>query len=274
MAKYLIISCHVLWRELCFYSSVSKNIFDFIFLNQGLHNTPDLLRREVQKAIDEAVFASAPQDGRAESSSSSSMDEATPAKKLTGNSSSINVRLKKEYDAILLGYGLCSNGIQGIMARDRRLVVMRGHDCLTFLLGSKERYSDYFKAHPGTYWYSPGWIDSIEGPGRSSYERTLQRYIKKYGRENADFLMKMEQNWYHEYSNAAYVDMGFGDTAHYKEHTRECAQWLGWNYDELKGDPKLIQDFLEGNWDEDRFLVVPPGQTISASNDERVLCTV
>ena len=114
-----IISCHVLWREFCYYASKSENVFTFDFLRQGLHDTPDTLRQQVQQTIDNAP---------------------------------------DECDAILLGYGLCSNGIVGITARDKKLVVMRGHDCITFLLGSRQRYQQYFDKHPGTYWYSPGWI--------------------------------------------------------------------------------------------------------------------
>ena len=53
MLKLYLISCRVLWREICHFSSVSSNVFDFCFLKQGLHNTPDTLRMQVQRAIDE-----------------------------------------------------------------------------------------------------------------------------------------------------------------------------------------------------------------------------
>ncbi|HEX9972932.1 MAG TPA: DUF1638 domain-containing protein, partial [bacterium] len=87
MKKFFVISCHVLWREICYFASTSRNTFNFYFLKQGLHDTPDILRQQVQDAID-AV------DG--------------------------------EYDAILIGYGLCSNGLVDIHARNKKLVIMRG----------------------------------------------------------------------------------------------------------------------------------------------------
>lgn len=232
MAHYKIITCHVLWRELCYYASLSTNVFDFVFLKQGLHNTPDILRKELQAAIDA----------------------------VEGN-----------YDAILIGYGLCSNGIEGIVARGIRLVVMRGHDCITFLLGSKERYKKYFDEHPGTYWYSPGWIDTTSQPGKERYEQTYQSYVEKFGEDNAKYLMEMEQGWFREYSIAAYTDFGVGDTGHYKEYTRKCADWLGWTYDELRGDPRLIENFLNGNWDSGDFLIVEPAQKIVAAHDESII---
>jgi hypothetical protein len=232
MEKFYIISCHVLWRELCHYVSTSRNTFNFHFMRQGLHNTPDILRRELQKAID---------------------------------------GVEEGYSAILIGYGLCSNGLAGIIGRNTKLVIMRGHDCITFLLGSKERYKEYFDRHPGTYWYSPGWIDSGSMPGKERYERTLQSYIEKYGKHNAEYLMEQQQGWFEKYSNAAYVDLGFYDTRKYKVYTRQCAQWLGWNYDVLSGDPQLIVAFLEGNWNPEDFLVVEPGGVVVASHDEKIV---
>lgn len=233
--KTKIIACRVLWREICFFAAQSGNSFDFLYLEQGLHNTPDILREKVQEAID-----------------------GTDA----------------DYSAILLGYGLCSSGIVGLQARDIPLVIVRGHDCITHLLGSKESYRDYFDRHPGTYWYSPGWIETGTQPGRERYEKTLREYIEKYGEDNAEYLMEMEQGWFHEYNNAAYIDMGITDGSSYKKFTRECAEWLKWHYDELRGDPQLIKDWLEGNWTDDRFLIVKPGQTVAASYDDTIIQAV
>lgn len=232
MTRYKIIACHVLWRELCYYAALSRNVFDFHFLKQGLHNTPDVLRRKIQDAIDET---------------------------------------DSDYSAVLIGYGLCSNGIEGIAARQTRLVVVRGHDCLTHLLGSKERYQQYFDAHSGTYWYSPGWIDSGTQPSKERYERTYQEYVDKYGDDNAQYLMETEQGWFKKYSNAAYTDLGFGANDHYREYTKQCAKWLGWNYDELQGDPQLVKRFVDGDWNSDEFLIVEPGQRIVASHDSGII---
>ncbi len=231
--KYCIVACHVLWREFCHCASLSDNIFNIRFLKQGLHCTPDRLRKELQEAIDAAD--------------------------------------NEGYDAILIGYGLCSNGIVGITAKKTKLAVMKGHDCITFLLGSKERYKEYFDSHPGTYWYSPGWIDTGSQPGKDRYEYAYNEYLERYGEENAQYLMETDQGWFREYSNAAYVDLGFIDASQYKEYTKDCALWLKWNYDELKGDNKLMKDFLSGNWNREDFLVVEPGQKIIASYDSRIM---
>ena len=53
----------------------------------------------------------------------------------------------------------------------------------------------------------------------------------------------------------------------YINYTKKCARYLEWDYDEVWGSSTLLEDLLEGNWDEKRFLFVRPGQKIIATND-------
>lgn len=233
MKQYGLAACQVLWRELCYYAALSPHTFHLEFLAQGLHDTPDALREAVQASVD--AF-----EGRG-------------------------------LDAVLLGYGLCSNGLVGVTARTTPLAVMRGHDCITFLLGSKERYRTYFDAHPGTYWYSPGWIDAHQQPGRERYETVLAQYVETYGEENARYLMEAAEGWMTQYDRAVYVDMGFGDPEPYMAYTKACADWLGWRYERLEGAPALIRRFVNGDWRDEEVLCVAPGQRIAASHDDAII---
>ena len=217
------ITCKVMQREAYFCAARSKNVVDIVLMPQGLHDEPDKLRTEVQKALD--------------------------------NTHDIQGRA---YDASLLGYGLCSNGIVGLSA-EIPIVVPRGHDCITLLLGSKDRYQEYFDSHRGVYWYSAGWIESGKQPGKERYEQTLKEYQEKYGNDNARYLMEVEQDWIRQYNWATFVDWGLADSDEYREYTKRCAEFLGWNYDELKGSPALMQRLVDGQWDESAFLVVEPG---------------
>lgn len=222
-----LIVCKVLQREAYFCAARSRSVVDVVLMEQGLHDEPDRLRQEVQKALHRTHDI----QGR-------------------------------PYDASLLGYGLCSNGVVGLTA-DIPVVIPRGHDCITLLLGSKERYREYFDSHRGVYWYSPGWIESGKQPSQERYERLLEEYRQKYGQDNAQYLMDVEQTWMKEYQWATFVDWGLTDADEYQAFTRQCATFLGWNYDELKGDPGLMQRFVDGLWSEDEFLVVQPGRRIA-----------
>ena len=50
---------------------------------------------------------------------------------------------------IILGYGLCGNGLDGIKARKHTLLIPRTDDCIAILLGSYSRYMKEFTSEPG-----------------------------------------------------------------------------------------------------------------------------
>jgi hypothetical protein len=232
--RLLLIACKVLYREFCYYAAISRNLVELRFLEQGLHNEPTKLRERVQAEIDAADG-----DGK--------------------------------YDAILLGYGLCSNGIEGLRSSKHKIVIPRAHDCITFFLGSKERYINYFSDHPGTYWYTPGWIETNGAADRPRYDAVYREYVAKYGEDNARYLFEVLQAWIEHYDRAAYVDLGFCDNTGYRQRTRDIAAEREWEYVEVDGDPRLVIDLLEGNWESERFLVVEPGEAVQASHDECIL---
>jgi len=219
-------------REAHFCAARSPNDVDIVLLEQDLHNEPDKLRAEVQIALDN-----------------------------TKNTQG------QPYDVSLLGYGLCSNGIAGLSAKIP-IVVPRGHDCITLLLGSKEKYIEYFNSHRGVYWYSSGWIETGTMPGRQRYEKMLAEYEQKYGKDNAQYLMEQEQKWMAEYNWATYIDWGFDNSEKEKKFTKECAGFLGWQYDEIKGDSGLMQRLVDGRWNDNEFLIVKPGERIESAVDE------
>lgn len=225
--RFQLIVCKVLQREAYFCAARSPNVIDVVLMEQGLHNEPDRLSREVQEALERTHDV----EGR-------------------------------PYDASLLGYGLCSNGTVGLRA-DIPIVIPRGHDCITLLLGSRQRYQEYFDSHRGVYWYSPGWIESGAQPSRARYERLLTEYTEKYGPDNARYLMDVEQTWIKEYNWGTLVDWGLVDSDAYRSYTRQCAEFLGWNYDELSGDAGLMQRFVDGCWSDSEFLFVEPGRRIA-----------
>jgi len=221
-----LILCKVLQREAYLCASRCPNIVDIVLMPQGLHNTPEILRQKVQEEMNRTTDVSG-----------------------------------EPYDAILLGYGLCSNGIVGLTSTVP-VVVARGHDCITLLLGSRKRYRDYFDSHKGIYWYSVGWIESAPMPGKHRCEQLLQEYTEKYGADNAQYLLELEQTWIKEYKRAVFIDWHLPGTDDARAFTKQCAASLSWDYDELEGDSTLFQRLLDGDWSADDFLTIQPGQMI------------
>ena len=139
---------------------------------QGLHDTPVKLTRMVQEQID-----------RLEQYLDQRMVKHPP-------------------QAIVLGYGLCSNGVAGLKARGIPLVVPRTDDCIAIFLGSQRRYLEAFHRYPGTYWINNGWLEHGFVPTREALEERYARYVQDYGEDNAQFLMEQDGQWQKHYTTA------------------------------------------------------------------------
>ena len=159
----------------------------------------------------------------------------------------------EEFDEIVLGYGLCSNGIVGICARRHPLIVPRIHDCISLFLGSHGSYEDQAKKEPGTYYLTPGWIEKGETP-LSKYES----YARSYGEETAKWVLHEEMK---NYTRILLINTGVYEIDRYREIARQNAEFLGISCQEVKGSPVLFRALVRGPREKD-FLHIERGHTI------------
>jgi hypothetical protein len=73
------------------------------------------------------------------------------------------------------------------------------------------------------------------------------------------------------YGTAAYIDHGTPDSEREAAYTKECAEWLGWQYEYVKGDSTLLHDLVWGPWDAGRFQIIEPGQQLAHSPDVAIM---
>lgn len=232
--KLALIGCMVMAREVSYALYQSKNTIQCFWLEQGLHNTPEELRQRLQSEID-----------RIEDTQERLMPE-------------------QKADAILLAYGLCSNGVVGLRSRTLPLVVPRCDDCISLFLGSRQRYLELFHSHKGIYWFSKGWVENAFIPSKENYDALYAQYVELYGEDNAEYLMEIETGYIKNYENAFFVKSPIYDDSEEEQKVRETAEQFGWNFKEEVGDMGFISDLINGNWDDERFLVCAPQKTIVA----------
>lgn len=167
---------------------------------------------------------------------------------------------------VVLGYGLCGNGLKGLKSGPHTLLVPRADDCIAILLGSREAYIQEFEAQPGTYYLSKGWLESGSHPLKE-----YEEYVEKYGPDDAAWLMDVQ---YQNYERLVLVTHNQQDMETYRSQALEVAKFCQrWNmrYEEIQGSDGYVRRLVEAaslndvlNADEvgDDFLVVPPGGEI------------
>jgi len=174
----------------------------------------------------------------------------------------------QEPSLVVLGYGLCGNGLRGIKAGIHTLLVPRTDDCIAMLLGSYQAYMREFQAVPGTYYLTKGWLESGSNPLQE-----YQEYAPKYGAEQAMWIMDQQ---YQHYERLVLVARSQADLEKYRPQAQEvarfCERW-GMRYEELRGSDDYVQRLVDaaaalsnGHKHPDRlesdFVVVPPGGEI------------
>ena len=232
--RFLMLACKVLRGEINVHRPRFGGPVATEWFCVGLHDQPDILRATLQEAIDRAA-------------------------------------LRDDISAVVLAYGLCGLGTAGLVARRHPLVIPRAHDCITVFLGAKEAYSAHQAAHPGGYYYTPGWNRRRRVPGPDRLEFLRTSFAKKFDEDAVDFLIESEKETWAMHDRATYIDLGTPDAATEAAYAKGCADWLGWTFEHIRGDATLLRDLLAGRWDIDRFQIVPPGEKLVHRPDAAIM---
>ena len=238
-----LVSCEIFHREMCAVVARSPNQVDVDFLPKGLHDVEagEMLRR-VQTAVDAAD--------------------------------------PDVYDAVIMGYALCNNGLNGLRARAIPVILPRAHDCISLFLGSRERYRRYFFDNPGVYFKTTGWIerDSVSGElsqltiqHQTGMDRSYHELVEKYGEDNARFLYEQLYDMTRNYRQLTYIRMGVEPDDRFERHTERQARERGWSFEAVDGDMSMIRRLVDGEWSDHEFLTIPPGGRAVASMDEGIV---
>lgn len=223
--QIIIISCQVFEHLIEKYIPPNNAIREIAFLDYGLHVVPRNLKSAIQGKINQVEIPS----------------------------------------VIILGYGLCGNGLDGIQSGPHTLVIPRTDDCIGILLGSYENYQREFQENPATYYLTKGWLETVSNPLSQHRE-----YAARYDSETAEYLMDTQ---YKHYRRLAFVAHNWDELVAYRpqagEVARYCERW-GMRYEEIMGNETYIQKLVEValalEAADSEFIVVPPGGTLKQNH--------
>ncbi len=192
-----------------------------VYLDYGMHRLPNKISRSLQEVID-------------------GLDEPS---------------------LVVLGFGLCGNGLSGTKAGKHALLIPCVDDCIAVLLGSHQAYLREFEAVPGTYYLSKGWLEAGSHPLKE-----YQEYIDIYGQEKAQWIMDQQ---YQNYKRVLFVVQSQEDLDAYGKKAREVAQYCKrWDmvYEEMQGSDRYIKNLVDVALDPDKineeFVLILPGGEI------------
>lgn len=228
-----LIACKVFEEEIALHGGKAPHIVETRLLEIGLHDHPDNLRKSLQTEID-------------------AMDA------------------RNDLDAIVLAYALCGRGTAGLCAGHHKLVIPRGHDCITLFMGSKEKFACQQAACPDSYYYTPGWMKANRTPGPARLESLRKELSEKFDPDDVEFLLESEKSNWAQHGRAVYLDLGTTNADPKAAEAKISADSLGWKFERISGDPSLLGDLLAGNWDQERFQILQPGETLDHSPDENI----
>lgn len=164
-----------------------------------------------------------------------------------------------EPSTVLVGYGLCGNGVVGLRAGRHTLVFPRADDCIALLLGSDEACRAERTRVPGTYYLSAGWLECGSHPLRE-----YEDYRERFGDQRARWLIG---ELYRNYSRVLLAAADQNELTRHGPEARRVAAFLGANYEEAIGSGRLVARLLETprapEAPDADFVVVGPGEEVA-----------
>ncbi len=164
------------------------------------------------------------------------------------------VRQLSNAGTILLAYGYCGGGLEGICSPTATLVIPKAHDCIDCLL--PESYRDAaFRA--GRFFLTGGWLRD---------EKSLIRELKSLehvldDKRRSEYI----QSVYGGYHRLTLIDDGAYSVGKVLPLAEEASGMLHLPVERITGSLSIMEKLIDGTWDEN-FLVVPPGQRITGES--------
>lgn len=223
--KRVLIACEMIEDELQAAFDATDATFDEImWVERGFHMYPSRLKTELQRLIDMAD-----QDGA---------------------------------DCIVLAFGLCGGGADGLYSERAKLVMPRFDDCVNFMLETGHRCCRG-RAKAGVFYLTRGWSYDYDQNPFSVY----QDYIDRFGQKKADRLMEA---MFGAYKAVTLIENGCYEPEVVLPYAHEAAEALGVDVDSVEGSNVILEKLLSGDWDDD-ILVREPGRRVCLLDFEYAL---
>lgn len=236
--KLALISCMIFSREVNYLIATSDNIIHSFWLEKNLHDYPEELQSNIQSTIH--------------------LIEAINERNIEN----------KPFDAIVLGYGLCSNGTVGLTSNTLPLIIPKCVDCMALFLGSNQKYTYLTYSYKNIFWYNKAWIENSFVPSTETQE--VEENPISVG-ETIDDILDAELEAMKNQKHAIFIKSKLFDDKYEQSFIEKTAKYFNWEFIKLDGDMSYFSALLSGKWDDRLFLTCPPGYETKLDKKKNVL---
>jgi hypothetical protein len=140
-------------------------------------------------------------------------------------------------------------------------------------MGGRQQYQDYFEQNSGVYFRSTGWLERGEDIDQKhvGVGSKLNELIARYGEDNGRYLFQEFTAYQRSYRQLTYISTGLEPDGSFEQRAKDEAALRGWRFECVTGNLSLFERLLSGDWDENEFLVVPPGWRVTANYDGSIM---
>lgn len=245
LAEAVVIACEMIEDEvrLALEALPPEDRPPVVWVESGLHDHPELLQAALQKLVDLL-------DEGASTGSAVLLPTVRPGMGPAPERST--EVLVGPVDEVLLAFGFCGKGLQGLKAQHLTLIFPRVDDCVSLLLNHGCTREE-IPRDSRSYYMTRGWFAHS-----SSVTEAFQDWTERYGAERAARLRK---TLFTGYERMGLIDTSAYDIGECIDQSRAYAEELELEHVIVQGSVQLLEQLFRGEQSSE-IVVVPPKEAI------------